>query len=167
MKQPYYQSASALLCLLLAACAATGPAPIEERNLAAEVRTAASNKDSLIDVYALADPAAVELMRQAREAEADQDIAGAVALVTKALEIVPEDPEYWQYRAELELQRGDYILALEHARHAFSLGSKVGKLCYRNWLTMSVAWEALYDLEEAGKARHRAEACTPKEQASY
>ena len=155
------------MALALVGCATVGPAPIEERDLAAEVRNAASSQDSLVDVYPLSDPAAVELMRQARLAEADDDIAGATALVSKALEIVPQDPEYWQYQAELELKRGNYILALEHARRSFGLGPKVGQLCYRNWLTMTFAWEALYDLEEAAQARQRADQCTIKDQATY
>lgn len=156
-----------LLTLALAGCASTGPAPIEDRDLAAEVRTAASTQDSLVDVYPLSDPAAVELMRQARLAEDNNDIGGAAALVQKALEIVPQDPEYWQYQAELDLKRGEYILALEHARRSFALGPKVGQLCYRNWLTMTFAWEALYDLEEAEQARKRANQCTIKDQATY
>ena len=156
-----------LMASAIAGCASMGRAPIEERDLAAEVRSAASSQDSLIDVYPLTDPAAVELIRQARLAEDDNDIAGAVALVRKALEIVPQDPEYWQYRAELELQRAEYILALEHARRSYALGPQVGQLCYRNWLTMTFAWEALYDLEEAKKARQEADRCTLKEQATY
>lgn len=156
-----------LMALVLAGCVSMGPAPIEERDLAAEVRNAASSQDSLIDVYPLSDPAAVELMRQARMAETDNDIAGASALVQKALEIVPEDPEYWQYQAELELKRGEYILALEHARRSYALGPQVGQLCYRNWLTMTFAWEALYDLDEAEQARQRADQCTLKDQSTY
>jgi tetratricopeptide (TPR) repeat protein len=156
-----------ILSLALIGCASTGRAPIEDRDLAAEVREAASGQDSLIDVYPLTDPAAVELMRQARLAEQDDDIAGAAALVKKALEIVPNDPEYWQYQAELELKRGEFILALDHARRSYALGPQVGQLCYRNWLTMTFAWEALYDLDAAEESRQRAEECTMKEQETY
>jgi tetratricopeptide (TPR) repeat protein len=163
---PRFGSVSVALALVLAGCA-TGSAPIEDRDLAAEVRNAASTQDSLLDVYPLSDPAAVELIRQARLAEDDNNIAGAAALVKKALEIVPDDPEYSQYQAELELKRGEYILALEHARRSFDLGPQVGQLCYRNWLTMAFAWEALFDLEEAEQARQRAARCTLVEQATY
>ena len=166
-KQIYRYLGLLWVAAAIAGCTTTSSVPVEKRNLAADVRDAASSQNSLLDVFPLSDPAAVELIRQARLAEDDNDLAMAIALVQKALAIVPKDPEYWQYQAELDLRREHYILALEHARYSFDLGPQVGQLCYRNWLTLTFAWEALYDLEEAQMARQRAGQCTLKERETY
>lgn len=147
------------LVLLLGGCAARLPAPIEERDLAGEVRRQTAESSSDVEVYALSDPAGLHLLERARVAEQAGQLDEAARLVREALALTPDDPEYWQYLAELELQGGDFLAAIEHAKQSFQLGPRIGPLCYRNWLTRQRAHEALRQAQEAGLAGQQAEGC--------
>lgn len=148
-----------LAVLALVGCAARVPAPIEERDLAGEVRRQTEQSQSQVEVYALSDPAGLHLIERARAAEQAGRLSEAARLAREALELSPGDPEYWQYLAELELQRGDFMAAIEHAVRSFELGPQIGPLCYRNWLTKQHAHDALGDAANAAAAGQRAEQC--------
>ncbi len=145
--------------LLLAACASREPAPIEERDLAGEVRREAAAGHAPIEVYALSDPGGLHLLEQARAAEASGQVEEARRLVKQALELTPDDPEYWQYLAELDLQSEAYQAAVDNARRSFELGPQIGPLCYRNWLTRQHAQEAMNHSEAALRASQQAQFC--------
>jgi len=149
--------------LILVGCAARTPAPIEEReigrDLAGEVRQQTADQHAPIEVFALSDPGGLLLLEQAREAEQSGQLDKAQRLVLEAIELTPDDPEYWQYLAELKLQASDYSAAIEHAQHSFELGPQIGPLCYRNWLTQQHAHDAMNATIAAAKAAGRAEIC--------
>lgn len=148
-----------LAVVLLAACRTTPPAPVEERMTGEQVRQQAKQQKSLVEVYSLGDPAAEQWMNRAYDAEDQGDIAGAISHVTEALKVAPDDSEYWQYLAELELQNEDYQSAVEHAQRSYDNGPKLGQLCYRNWLVISRALTALDREAEAAGARLQADQC--------
>lgn len=152
---------TALVAVILAACAARVPAPISERELATEVRRQAQSKPSPVEVYALSDPAGLNLLAQAQQAEQAGRLDEATRFVRQALEITPRNPEYWQYLAELELQSGDFAAAIEYAERSFALGPQIGRLCYRNWLTQKHAHERLGDSTNSARANQQAERCLP------
>ncbi len=127
--------------------------------MGAEIRQQASQQESLIEVYSLDDPAASELMKQAYDAEDQGDVIKAIELVNRALSLSSDDPEYWQYLAELELQNRQYEAAIEHAQKSYDLGPQIGQLCYRNWLVINRALTALDRAAEAAGARVQADQC--------
>nr|XP_061800917.1 probable ATP-dependent DNA helicase HI_0387 [Nerophis lumbriciformis] len=145
-----------LVLVLLTGCAARVPAPIEERDLAGEVRRETEQSQSQVEVYALSDPAGLHLLEQARVAEQAGQLDRAMVLVRQAIELTPTDPEYWQYLAELELQNEDFLGAIEHAAKSFELGPQIGPLCQRNWLTKQHAQSALGDVASAAASSQQA-----------
>jgi len=154
------------LCLLaLAGCQSTAPAP--ERELVEEVRSAAEEENGVIDVFPVVDPAAETLIGQARWLEQEGRLDEAVGRVEAALEISPADPGYWQYLAELKLVQADYSAAIRHAVRSFELGPQIGRLCTRNWLTLSRAYQALDHTDQAVQAETRADACIVRERSRF
>jgi len=145
--------------LLLAACAAQAPAPIEERELEERVRTPAREDTAGVQVYPLKNPAVAELTEQASRAEETGDLDQAAVLLERALRIQPRDPELLQHMAEVQLQRGQYQQALSFATRSHDIGPRVGELCARNWRTISLAQERLGDQTAANRAVERAERC--------
>ncbi len=150
---------SVITVLLLSGCRTAPPAPVEERMTGEQVRQQAKQQKSLVEVYSLGDPAAEEWMNRAYDAEDQGDISDAIAHVNEALKVAPEDSEYWQYLAELELQDERYQSAIEHAQRSYDNGPQLGQLCYRNWLVISRSLSALNREAEAAGAKLQADQC--------
>lgn len=147
------------LALLLAACTAGSPAPVEEREIETRVRTPARQDSAGVQVFPLQNQAVVQLTEEARRAEHAGDIDQAAVLLERALRIQPRDPEIMQQMAEIQLQKGEYEQALNFAVRSYDTGPRVGEICSRNWRTISVAREYLMDQSGALEAEQRAGQC--------
>ncbi|MGD8385221.1 MAG: hypothetical protein PVF89_07425 [Lysobacterales bacterium] len=148
-----------LVLLLLAACSAHSPAPVEDREINARVRTPATQDSAGVQVYSLQNPAVRELTAQAKEAEQKGNLALASAYLERAMRIQPRDPQLLQQMAEVKLQKQDYEQALNFAQRSFEIGPRVGEICSRNWRTIGVAREHLKDASGAREAEQRAAEC--------
>jgi tetratricopeptide (TPR) repeat protein len=148
-----------LLALLLVACAASTPAPVEEREVETKVRTPARQDSAGVQVRPLQNPAVVQLTNEARRAEHAGDLDQAAVLIERALRIQPRDPELMQHMAEIQLQKDEYEQALNFAVRSYDIGPRVGEICARNWRTISVAKEHLSDASGALEAEQRAGQC--------
>lgn len=149
----------ALPLLLLAACATQAPAPVDERVAAEQVRAPAAAEASGLQVFALRNPAVVELSEAATQAEQGGDLSRAATLLERAIRIEPRDPALLQHMAEVRLDQGQWDQAESHARRSFDVGPRVGELCQRNWRTIAVALERQGDAQGARDARTRLQAC--------
>lgn len=166
-KTEYLNYAAAFsISLLLAACASTPPAPVEDRDeVEREVRQPAQEDSAGVQVRPLQNPAVVELLAQAGDAEEQGNYDDATVLLERALRIQPHDPELLQQMAEVQLQQKDYEQALNFAVRSYDAGSRVGEICARNWRTIGLARERLGDNSGSREARDRAGQCmsTPPE----
>ncbi len=150
---------STLLVALISACAASAPAPVEEREVEARVREPARQSSEGVQVFPLQNPAVKELLADAGAAENAGDYDQAAVLLERALRIQPRDPEILQNMAEVQLQVKDYEQALNFAVRSYDIGPRVGEICSRNWRTISVAREHLGDHSGSAQAELRASAC--------
>ena len=154
---------------LLAGCAGIG-APAPQRVLpmpepGAAVRTiraADDGLDSAVQIAPLRDAAIDGFLADARAAEAGGRLDAAVGAVERALELAPDAPDILQFRAELDVARGDWLAAERRAVQSFKLGPKVGGLCARNWQTLIQARIALDDPPTVAQARQRLAECRVK-----
>ena len=152
-----------ILVLFLAACAATAPAPVEDRNeVDREVRQPAQEESAGVQVRPLQNPAVVELLAQAGDAEKQGNYDDAALLLERALRIQPHDPELLQQMAEIQIRQKDYEQALNFAIRSYDSGPRVGELCARNWHTISLARERLGDGSASREAEQRAGQCMSK-----
>jgi hypothetical protein len=62
--------------------------------------------------------------------------ASAAAKLEQALQQSHNSPDVLQDRAELAIYMSDYGMAEKLAQQSWSLGSKQGPLCARNWQTI-------------------------------
>ena len=153
------QASVIILSLLLGACAGTGPAPVQEREVETRVREPAREDSAGVQVFPLQNPAVKELIADAGAAESAGDYSQAAALLERALRIQPQDPEILQGLAEVQMQMEDYGQALNFATRSYEVGPRVGEICSRNWRTISVAREYLGDHGGSVEAERRATAC--------
>jgi len=153
------RSLCVLLLLLLAACTSQSPAPVEEPEVTARVRTPASEESAGVQVYSLQNPAVKQLITQAESAERAGNLEQATGYIERALRIQPQDPQLLQHMAEIKLQKEDYQQALSFAVRSYDSGPRVGEICSRNWRTISVAREHLKDQSGANEAEARASQC--------
>ena len=156
-----------LLPVLLAACAAQGPAPVEEREVDTRVRTPAQQDSAGVQVFPLKNPAVEELVVKAREAERAGRLDDAAVMLERAMRIQPRNPELLQHMAEVQLQKKDYEQALSFSVRSYDTGPRVGEICSRNWRTISVAREHLGDRRGSSEAEKRASQCMNTKPASY
>ncbi len=165
---PMPMRALAIACVLaLSACASpvTGPsAPppattATPAEMVALVRAAAGDGDGELAVQPLRDPMVDDLRERAVALEGQGDVAGAVAALDQALEIVDSDPALLQERAELALLQSDFERAGALAERGFALGSQVGPLCRRHWITLEQVRLMAGDTEGAASARTQADGC--------
>lgn len=150
------------LCVsvFLVACATAPPAPVEDRNEVDEdVRQPAQEESAGVQVRPLQNPAVVELIAQAGDAEKQGDFDDAALLLERALRIQPHDPELLQQMAEVQLHQKDYEQALNFAIRSYDSGPRVGELCARNWHTISLARDRLGDASGSLDAEDRAGQC--------
>lgn len=145
--------------LLLVACTASSPAPVEDREVETRVRAPAREGNSGIQVYPLKNPAVAELTADAQRAEAAGDFEQATVLLERALRIQPRDPELLQHMAEVQVERQAWDQALSFAERSYDTGPRVGEICARNWRTIALARERLGDKGGAREAENRAQDC--------
>ena len=148
-----------LVILVLAACSSQSPAPVEDHEVEARVRTPASEDSAGVQVYSLQNPAVRQLTAQAEGAERAGDLDQASGYLERALRIQPRDPQLLQHMAEIKLQEEDYQQALNFAVKSYDIGPRVGEICSRNWRTIGVAREHLNDVSGANEAEARASQC--------
>ena len=127
--------------LLLAACAQPAPeasrAPSKSNAaMVAEIQAAGDRDKSVINVAPLVDPGVTALQSEARNLERYGQYDAAAAKLEQALKQSHNSPDVLQDRAELAIYMGDYDTAEKLAQQSWSLGSKQGPLCARNWQTI-------------------------------
>ncbi|MBD8527127.1 tetratricopeptide repeat protein [Pseudomarimonas arenosa] len=146
--------------LTLAGCASTPPPvaqqppepPAPTRDLLAEVRLAAADAGDVIEVQPLRDPGVDDLLLRAERGTERGRLKSADRALSKALELVPNDPEIMQRRAEVLLARRQLDEAEQLAYQSFERGPQLGSLCRRNWATVQFAREERGDQEGAARA---------------
>ncbi|NYZ61596.1 hypothetical protein H0E82_02285 [Luteimonas sp. SJ-16] len=154
--------------LALAACttpvSAPGPAvqPATEatpQEMVAMIRGAAGDGDGELAVQPIRDPMVEDLRERAVALEAGGDLDAAVAALDQALDIVDGDPALLQERAELAILQGDFERAGVLAERGYALGSQVGPLCRRHWITLEQVRLMAGDVDGAASARGQADGC--------
>jgi len=112
------RQAAALLALVLAACAAPQPAPVESAPppaVAAPPVEQPAPSSSVKESVAIAG-----LMDSARTDAAGGRLAEAAATLERALRIEPRNPRLWQELARVRLQQGDFAQAESTAQRSNS-----------------------------------------------
>jgi tetratricopeptide (TPR) repeat protein len=132
---------AALAGILLAACAQPvpeAPKPPVKSNAAivADIQAAGERDKSVINVHPLVDPGITALQDAAHNDERNGQYDAAAAKLDQALKRNPDSPDVLQDRAELAIYMGNYDAAEKLAHQSWSLGSKQGPLCARNWQTI-------------------------------
>lgn len=128
--------------ILLAACAqpapeAPKPPPAKSPvAMVEEIRAAGERDKSVINVHPLADPGIATLQDAAKQDERNGNYQAAAAKLDIALKRNPDAPDVLQDRAEVAIYMGDFQLAEKLAHQSWTLGSKQGPLCARNWQTI-------------------------------
>lgn len=132
-----------VLAAFVAGCATTAPpeapAPIPARDWVADIRAAAEDDPSAIDVIPLAEPGLADLRARAEDARRAGRHADAESLQAQAQALSPDDPVIWQEQAEIALSAGNWPAAEQRAKESHRRGPGVGSLCARNWLTVRAA----------------------------
>lgn len=152
---------------LLAACAtppapqrrAAEPAPPPVQALVAQVRAAAEADDALT-VAPLRDPQVEDLRLEAERLERDGKYGEAADAVSRALQLVPDDPDLLQHAAELAIYRRAWDDAVALASRSYERGPRLGPLCRRNWAALRVIYELHAQDEHAALAREKLAQCT-------
>lgn len=146
--------------MLLASCAGSAPAPVEDRSEVQErVREPARADSKGVQVFPLQNPAVKTLLADASDAENRGQYDEAAVLLERALRIQPRDPELLQQMAEVQVQKKDYEQALSFAVRSYDSGPRVGEICARNWRTISLARNHLGDASGSRDAAQRAGEC--------
>jgi cytochrome c-type biogenesis protein CcmH/NrfG len=108
---------AAFLALVLAACAAPQPAPVET---APPVEQPASVPPPPPSSTVKESVAVAGLMDSARTDAAAGRLAEAAATLERALRIEPRNPRLWQELARVRLQQGDFLQAESLAQRSNS-----------------------------------------------
>ena len=114
---------AAVLSLVLTACGSgTGESTLTHRLTPAEMLTqvrAAGKTGEELDVQPLRDPQVEDLRAAATQAERRGDYRAAAATLTRALAIMPNDPDLLQWQAELALVSKDWLSADRYAMQSY------------------------------------------------
>jgi hypothetical protein len=151
--------------VLLAACSQPAPeAPKQSAGksnaaMVAEIQAAGQRDKSVINVHPLVDPGITALQDGARNDERSGQFDAAAAKLDMALKRSPESPDVLQDRAELAIYMGNYDLAEKLAHQSWSLGSKQGPLCARNWQTIVEMRQRVNDAAGADAANKSVADC--------
>jgi hypothetical protein len=151
--------------VLLAACSQPAPeAPKEPAGksnaaMVAEIQAAGERDKSVINVHPLVDPGITSLQAAARDDERSGQFDAAAAKLDMALKRSPDSPDVLQDRAELAIYMSNYDLAEKLAHQSWSLGSKQGPLCARNWQTVVEMRQRVNDSAGATTASKAVEDC--------
>lgn len=169
MRRPNPMRVLMVVCALaLGACASQAPTPpaaapsatsATPQQMVALIRDAGGDGDGELAVQPLRDPMVDDLRERAVALEAGGDLDAAVAALDQALEIVDGDPALLQERAELAVLQSDFERAGTLAERGFSLGSQVGPLCRRHWITLEQVRLVAGDVDGATSARTQADGC--------
>jgi len=149
------------LAVLLAACAASRPAPVEDRDTSHSRVPDAEAKQG-VQVFPLRNPAVVQLTDDAKAAEKAGHLDQSASLLERALRIQPRDPQLLQNMAEVQLQKQDYQQALSFAVRSWEIGPRVGEICVRNWRTIGAAKRYLGDRDGSVDADRHLDECIKK-----
>lgn len=158
----------ALPLVLLVACSSVpvAPLPVAEvvpppppRDLLAAVRAAAGDPIDVIEVAPLRDSTVNDLLDSAEQAERAGDLAAAELALRRAVELVPDDPDLMQRRAELLLAQRVLDEAEQLAALSYERGPRLGPLCRRNWMTVQLAREERGDAGGAATAARQVSRC--------
>ena len=154
----------ALTSILLAACAQPAPeAPKPQgksnATMVADIQAAGERDKSVINVHPLVDPGITALQDAARNDERNGQYDAAAAKLDQALKRSSDSPDVLQDRAELAIYMGNYDLAEKLAHQSWSLGSKQGPLCARNWQTVVEMRQRANDAAGAASANKGVEEC--------
>ncbi len=133
--------------------------PHPPRDWVTEIRAAAAVAPSTVEVTPLLDPAVADLRTKTQTAERARDLKAADAHLQQALSIREDDPDLWQWRAEIALQRRQWRGAATYAQRSLELGPGIGTLCVRNWLTLAAARTELKDAVSAMSAHAQVKSC--------
>jgi len=161
------RAALGILCVVLGGCSlwsdprvtvrVAPPAP--PRAWVVEIRAAAATAPSIVEVTPLMDRSVLDLREQAKAAELKRDFTGADGHLAAAIAVREDDPDLWQWRAEIALERREWRDAATLAQHSLDLGPRIGTLCVRNWLTLEAARTELGDKANAESARAQVKSC--------
>jgi tetratricopeptide (TPR) repeat protein len=99
------------------------------------------------------------LQSAARNFERYGQYDAAAAKLQQALQQSHNSPDVLQDRAELAIYMGDYDMAEKLAQQSWSLGSKQGPLCARNWQTIVELRQRADDPTGAAAASKSVTAC--------
>ena len=157
----------AAFALSIAACsqpsapstAATKPPPAPDHDPLGAIRAAGMGMDSSLQVQPLRDPAIEGYLKEAQAAETAKNFDAAAEAMTRALKLAPDAPDLLQYQAEIEVLRHHWKPAEELAMKSWSLGSKIGSLCARNWQTVVEARLAMNDAATVATAKQHLKEC--------
>lgn len=138
---------TALLCLPIGACQwlqpAEAPPPVVQvpppppRDVLAELRAAAAQLQSTVEIVPVENPAIAVLISGARADLAAGNPEAAQRQLDIAVHMEPDNPRVLQELAELHLQEQRYTQAAELAKRSYARSSQLGELCARSWLTLA------------------------------
>lgn len=153
-----------LVVMLLSACSTVEkPAPEialkPKTDWVLEIRSRAASMLSVIEVLPLAERGVSDLRAKAKTAEAERRFNDAETHLAAALALSADDPELWQWRAEIALAQNHWQDASTYARRSETIGPKLGEICVRNWLTLKAVAHELSDDKGKIAAEARADAC--------
>jgi hypothetical protein len=160
----FHPMVPAIAAVLLAACAQPAPeAPKasskSNADMVAEIRAAGDRDKSVINVAPLVDPGVTALQTEARNFERAGQYDAAQAKLDQASRQSHDSPDVLQDRAELAIYMSHYDLAEKLAQQSWSLGSKQGPLCARNWQTVVELRQHANDPNGAANASKSVEQC--------
>ena len=156
---------AALAGVLLAACAQPAPEapkpPPGKSSVAMvqEIRAAGERDKSVINVHPLSDPGISALQDAARQDERNGQYQSAAEKLDMALKRNPDAPDVLQDRAEVAIYMSDFQLAEKLAHQSWTLGSKQGPLCARNWQTIVEIRQHANDQQGAASASKWVDEC--------
>jgi tetratricopeptide (TPR) repeat protein len=156
---------AAVAGILLAACsqpapeAPRQPAGRSNASMVAEIQAAGQRDKSVINVHPLVDPGITSLQEAARNDEHSGQFDAAAAKLDMALKRSANSPDVLQDRAELAIYMSNYDMAEKLAQQSYSLGSKQGPLCARNWQTIVELRQRVNDTAGAAAASKSVDDC--------
>jgi len=143
---------------MLAACAATPPAPVVSSTPAPSPAPAPGEPSAppVVRPATRESTAVASLMDSARADTAAGRLSNAAATLERALRIEPRNPRLWSELARVRFQQRDYAQAESTALRSESWAGKDNLLRADNWRLIAAAREARGDSTGAQQAREAA-----------
>ncbi|MFP6795474.1 MAG: hypothetical protein VB933_00210 [Pseudomonadales bacterium] len=130
------------ISVVLIGCAVKSPTPSENQSTATAKRRALSRP---------ADTASTNLISNARDMIAEDNLVDAIVLLERALRIDPQNGHTWLVLAEAELGRMGFFRAEQFARKAALFLSKIDQV--KAWRTIANALDGRGDNDGARSIR--------------